>query len=76
MQETSPSSFQELHIGQLIKQELVRQGRSNKWLAEQIHCNPHSISKIFQKRIMDTQQLFLISRALQYDFFAYYSTLL
>lgn len=67
---------QEIHIGQLIKAELKRQGRTNKWLAEQIACNPRTISKIFQKRVIDTQQLLLISKALDFDFFQCYSDLL
>ena len=67
---------QEIHIGQLIKAELRRQGRTNKWLAEQIACNPRTISKIFQKRVIDTQQLLLISKALDFDFFQHYSDLL
>lgn len=64
------------HIGELIRKELKRQGRTNVWLAQQLSCNPRTISKIFQKQYIDTYQLFRISKALQYDFFKVYSELL
>ena len=64
------------HIGELIRDEMHRQGRTNIWLAEQLSCNSRTISKIFQKRIIDTYQLLLISKALQCDFFKIYSDLL
>ena len=63
-------------IGQIIKQELRRQGRTNAWLAEQIHVNPRTINKIFLKNVIDTHQLLIISKALNYDFFSLYSNLL
>ena len=56
--------------------ELKRQGRSNVWLAQQLLCNPRTISKIFQKRYIDTCQLWQISKALDHDFFHLYSDLL
>ncbi len=64
------------HIGDVIRAELKRQGRSNVWLAQQLSCNPRTISKIFQKRYIDTCQLWQISKALDYDFFQVYSELL
>ena len=64
------------HIGELIRQELRRQGRSNVWLSEQISCNPRTVSKIFKKQYIDTYQLWQISKALDYDFFKVYSELL
>ena len=64
------------HIGELIRRELRRQGRSNVWLSEQISCNPRTISKIFKKHYIDTCQLWQISKALSYDFFKVYSELL
>lgn len=63
------------HIGELIRAELHRQGRSNAWLAQQLACHPRTIGKIFQKDIIDTRQLLIISKALQYDFFKHYSDL-
>ncbi len=64
------------HIGEAIRAELKRQGRSNTWLAQQLSCNPRTISKIFQKRYIDTCQLWQISKALGFDFFQLYSDLL
>lgn len=64
------------HIGEAIRAELKRQGRSNVWLAQQLSCNPRTISKIFHKRYIDTYQLWQISKALNHDFFHLYSELL
>lgn len=60
-------------IGQIIRDELRRQGKTNHWLASQIHVNPRTINKIFLKDAIDTHQLFLISKALDIDFFKFYS---
>lgn len=64
------------HIGELIRLELKRQGRTNIWLAQQLSCNPRTISKIFHKQFIDTYQLLRISQALQCDFFKVYSELI
>lgn len=64
------------HIGELIRQELKRQGRTNIWLAAQLSCNPRTISKIFHKQYIDTYLLFRISKILEHDFFKVYSELL
>ena len=63
----------QINIGILIREELRRQGRSNKWLADAINVNPRTVNKIFMKQTIDTQQLFIISKALQVDFFSVYS---
>lgn len=60
-------------IGQIIREELRRQNKTNRWFAEQINVNPRTINKIFLKDIIDTHQLFLISKALGVDFFKFYS---
>ena len=60
-------------IGQLICAELRRQGKTNRWLAERINVNIRTVNKIYQKSVIDTQQLTLISIALGVDFFRYYS---
>ena len=57
------------HIGELIRAEMHRQGRTNIWLAQQLSCNSRTISKIFKKEVIDTYQLLQISIALQRDFF-------
>ena len=60
-------------IGQLIRDELRRQGKTNQWLASQIHVNPRTINKIFLKNVIDTHQLLLISKALDFDLFKAFS---
>lgn len=62
-----------VYIGQLIKKELRRQGKTTAWLAEKIYVNPREIYRIFNKESINTQQLLLISNALKCDFFKYYS---
>lgn len=60
-------------IGQIIRDELRRQDKSNRWLAERINVNPRTVNKIFLKNTIDSQQLLLVSRALGVDFFQCYS---
>ena len=68
--------MEQIHIGSIIRCELRKQNRSNRWLAEQIGVIPRTINKIFLKQDIDTAQLFRISKAMQIDFFAYYSSIL
>ena len=65
--------MKEIHIGNLIRSELRRQAKTNSWLAEQIGVTPRTVNKIFSKTVIDTAQLLHISKALNYDFFKYYS---
>ena len=60
-------------IGQLISEELRKQNKTNGWLAERINVNVRTINKIFLKNVIDTQQLHLISKALEVDFFKMFS---
>lgn len=66
----------QIPIGQLIRDELRRQGHTNEWLAERINVHSRTVQKIFLKSTIDTQQLLAISRALGVDFFQLYSTIL
>ncbi|MCR5193404.1 MAG: helix-turn-helix domain-containing protein [Bacteroidales bacterium] len=63
-------------IGQIIREELRRQGHTNEWLAERINVHPRTVQKIFLKTSIDTQQLLTISQALDIDFFKMYSNIL
>lgn len=63
------ASTDNIHIGQLIKEELERQGRSITWLAKQIGCTRSNLYKLFRNPWINTQTLFKISRALNRDFF-------
>ena len=57
------------HIGQAIKAELARQGRSITWLAHQIGCTRENLYKIMRREWIYTDVLFKISDALDHDFF-------
>ena len=63
----------QIHIGNIIRDELRRQGHTNAWLAEQVGITPRHLQKIFNKSALDTQLLFTISRALGTDLFKVYS---
>ena len=64
---TSPNS--DIHIGQLIKDELERQERSVSWFARKLRSN---IYKIFKRSTIDTELLMRISVVLNHDFFSDY----
>ena len=66
----------QIHIGNLIRDELRRQGHTNEWLADQISVNIRTVNKIFLKQTIDIQQLYQISKALDTDFFSTYSNIL
>ena len=61
------------HIGELIKAQLRHQCQTNEWFARQLSCNIRTVSKIFRKQTIDTQQLMRISEILDFDFFKIYS---
>ncbi|MBQ8759903.1 MAG: XRE family transcriptional regulator [Bacteroidales bacterium] len=63
----------DIHIGLIIKEELRRQNKTNRWFAEQLSVNIRTVNKIFLKDIIDTEQLFHISYILKTDLFQYYS---
>ena len=65
----------QIHIGQIIREELRRQGHTNEWLADRINVHPRTVQKIFLKSTIDTQQLLAISQALEVDFFRLYSSI-
>ena len=61
------------HIGHLIKEELARQGRSTRWLSEQIGCTRQNMHYLLGRSFIYTDLLLKISDALDYDFFKCYS---
>ena len=65
-----------VHIGNLIREKLKEDERSGAWLARKINTDPSNVSKILQRRHIDTELLMKISVALNFDFFNYYSSLL
>ena len=66
----------QIHIGNLIRDELRRQGHTNAWLAEQIGVTPRTLQKLFNKPSIDTQYLLLISQVLRTNFFRFYASVL
>lgn len=63
----------QVHIGNLIRDEVRRQGRTNAWLAERIGVTERTLQRIYNNPSIDTQRLALISKVLKTDFFALYS---
>lgn len=57
------------HIGNLIRTELERQGRSITWLAEEVHCSRENLYKILRNSWINTDLLFKVSDVLHHDFF-------
>lgn len=62
-----------LVIGERIKQELKRQGKTSVWLAKQLGCHRTNIYKVYSKATIDTGMLLHICRILGYDFFKLYT---
>lgn len=63
----------QIHIGNIIRDELHRQGHTNQWLADQLSVERSTVQRLFNKPSIDTQQLLRISKALGKDMFIYYS---
>ena len=63
----------EIKFGALVKQKLEEHGRSASWLAKKIHCSRTNIYKIFEKDTVHAALMKQIGKALDTDFFAYYS---
>jgi len=68
--------MQQIHIGNLIRDELRRQGHTNAWLMERIGVSERTLQRLFNKPSIDTQLLFIICRTLGNDLFRPYSDLL
>lgn len=66
----------EIHIGELIKLEMERQGRKPSWLAKELHYTRYNVYKIFARNYIDTETLLHISQLLGVDFFAVYTNYL
>lgn len=60
-----------LVIGERIKQELKKQGKTSVWLAEQLGCHRTNIYKVYERATIDTGLLFHISKLLSFDFSNY-----
>ena len=60
-----------LHIGDIICKRMKAEGRTKKWLAEQVCRDPSCLCKMLKKGTIDTDLLSDISFALDYDFALY-----
>lgn len=58
-----------IHLGRLIKSELIRQGKSITWLSTQVNCTRENLYKVFRRPWIYTDLLFEISQVLNHDFF-------
>jgi hypothetical protein len=63
-----------IHIGKIICQKLKAEGRTKKWLAEQVHCDQSNFCKLLEKPTMDTGLLMHISFVLKDNFFSHFTT--
>lgn len=62
-----------IHIGQCIREQLEKQGKSTVWLARELGCHRTNLYKIYERPSIDASVLLRISRIMQFDFFRYYS---
>ena len=66
-------SSSDLHIGQLIQNQLKEDQRSVGWLSRQIPCTRNHVYKLFKKASLDADLLLRISIVMQFNFFQYYT---
>lgn len=60
--------MKDVHVGEMIRQELRKQGRTVVWLASQVCCEKSNIYKLFGRKSIDLEQLMLISEILKHNF--------
>ncbi len=63
-----------VHIGSIIKKELLQKRWSVADFAKKINTNRNNVYDIFRRSSIDTQLLLSISLILEHDFFIYYSS--
>ena len=63
-----------IHIGQLIREQLKADDRNVSWLARKIGCSRNHLYKVFRKPSLDGELLLSISLAMKFNFFQYYTT--
>ena len=65
-----------IHIGQLIREQLKADQRSASWLAREIGCSRNHVYKVFKKSSLEADLILKISIAMNFNFFRYYTTAL
>lgn len=64
-----------VHFGDLIRNELAKQGRTIVWLAMQLNCDYSTLVRTLKKEYIRTDKLLEICEILEYDFFAFGTSL-
>ena len=60
--------MKDVHIGQLIQEEMNLQGRNVTWLAKGIFCEKSNVYKMFKRKSIDLAQLMKVSEVLNHNF--------
>lgn len=60
-------------IGPLVKEKLKERRRTVVWFAARLGCSRTNVYKIFGKPSIDAEELYKISKILDFDFFKVYS---
>lgn len=61
-------TMKDVHVGNLIHDELEQQGRTVVWFAKQIYCEKSNVYKMFKRKSIDLFQLMHISEVLDHNF--------
>jgi len=61
--------MEKFHIGNAICEKLENEGRTKKWLAKKVWCEPSNLGKILKSGRMNTDLLIAISHSLKHNFF-------
>lgn len=62
-----------MHVGTLIRQKVKGQKKTSVWLAQSLSCSRTNVYKLYDKKSIDIDLLFRISKVLDFDFFSLYS---
>ena len=62
----------DIHIGSMIEQKVKEKGIKISVFAKAIYCNRSNVYSIFRRKSIDTEQLVLISKVLNFDFIKLY----
>lgn len=60
--------MKDVHIGNMIKDELNNQGRTVTWFAKSVYCEKSNVYKMFKRKSIDVEQLMKISEVLGHNF--------
>ena len=60
--------MKDVHVGKMIHEELLRQGRTVNWFAKEIYCEKSNVYKMFNRKSIDLHQLIKISEVLEHNF--------